>query len=60
MLFLILGLDVILDIMKVDYTNVEQYNAPEVTVFDIETEGVLCGSGLKPGESEDGELGDDL
>lgn len=46
--------------MKIDCTNVEQYNAPELTVFNIETEGVLCGSGLNPGESEDGELGDDL
>ncbi len=46
--------------MKIDCTNVEQYNAPELNVFNIETEGVLCGSGLKPGESEDGELGDDL
>lgn len=38
----------------------ERYAAPEIEVVNIHVEGVLCGSPLKPGESEDGELGDDL
>ena len=39
--------------------NLKNYDAPEMVRFEIETEMGYCVS-LKPGESEDGELGDDL
>lgn len=46
--------------MTTDFIREEHYSAPEIAVMKVHTEGVLCGSPLKPGESEDGILGDDL
>ena len=42
--------------------NLKNYDAPELMRLEIETEIGYCASpgSLKPGESEDGELGDDL
>ena len=36
------------------------YETPALECIEVACEGVLCGSPLKPGESEDGILGDDL
>lgn len=38
----------------------EGYVAPALVVLEICQEGLLCTSPLKPGENEDGILGDDL
>ena len=40
--------------------DVVYYEAPVMECIEMACEGVLCGSSLKPGESEDGILGDDL
>lgn len=38
----------------------EGYVAPAMVCIEICQEGLLCSSPLKPGENEDGILGDDL
>lgn len=49
---------------KINGMNVKKdvvyYEAPAMECIEMACEGVLCGSSLKPGESEDGILGDDL
>lgn len=36
-----------------------QYAAPEIETLEVLSEGIMCQS-LKPGENEDGILGDEL
>ena len=51
-------------VLKINGMNVKKdvvyYEAPAMECVEMACEGVLCGSSLKPGESEDGILGDDL
>lgn len=38
----------------------EIYDTPALEVFEVECEGLLCVSGVEPGEGEDGSDGDSM